>query len=352
VSYTSGPPIENIKELLDGFGVSAQGRDIFDWTADFQRNSVYQYHLTVSGASNGIIEFIKEFDSSTSYELWYEYFSVWGASGICAILPYATHSPPLKYSPVTVGQSWKDAGDSNGYQVDSVSTVLSLNETVTVPAGTFTNCAKVEEILTHPFGYTPGQDYYTKFERWFAPGIGPCKVRMTYNSGTVSVGELTSYENIPSSSDYFPLELNSSWTFQLDGGDVTNWVVDSVQLLEGIGDIILPVAAPTSGEVITFLSDVLLFEINEALNNLSHIDSTFGIWLTAAETGNEHDIEVDYGDVLLYKSLLQAAKAAILLLSSYDLDVDIDEIIGKMNSDVQYQYRPARHVPRLPQAFS
>lgn len=36
--YSSGAPIENMRELLDRLGVSSEGRDIFNWTATFQED--------------------------------------------------------------------------------------------------------------------------------------------------------------------------------------------------------------------------------------------------------------------------------------------------------------------------
>ena len=37
-AYSPGAPIENVVELLDGIGVGQQGRDIFNWEADFSRD--------------------------------------------------------------------------------------------------------------------------------------------------------------------------------------------------------------------------------------------------------------------------------------------------------------------------
>jgi hypothetical protein len=36
--YSPGLPIDNVKEILDLFGVSASGRDVFNWAADFTRD--------------------------------------------------------------------------------------------------------------------------------------------------------------------------------------------------------------------------------------------------------------------------------------------------------------------------
>lgn len=184
------------------------------------------YYLNVTGNANGHIEF-----GRSTGELWYEGFSVTGDgagfySGVEAVLPFATRSGPLKYLPPQVGQTWTSTGDSNGYQVDSHAEVVSLSESVPVTAGTFNNCAKVDENLSYPNGYTPGQRYPVKFERWFCPGIGPAKFISTEDDSSQYTGELTSYQNITSDpADYFPLGLNYSWTFTMNDGSSADWVV-------------------------------------------------------------------------------------------------------------------------------
>lgn len=183
------------------------------------------YQLTVSGDANGTINFVK-----TISELWYTGVDIWGGGSVYVILPFATHSPPLANLPPQVGQSWNSTGDSNGYTVNSTATVKSVTQTITTPAGTFLNCAYVEENLSYPNGYTPGQPQPPlKYERWFCPGIGPVKVIITDSS--THTGELISYSNINAApTDYFPLGLQFSWTFQMDSGyyaGQTTWVVTS-----------------------------------------------------------------------------------------------------------------------------
>ncbi len=315
---------EKTNELLDRFGVDSEGRDIYDWDADFQYKG-NKYNLIVSGASSGFVSFIRLPD-----ELWYDDF--WADSyrtGVLAIVPFATESPVLRYFPPAVGQTWEDSGYSNGYLVNSTAKVVSLSETV----GTFTNCAKVEETLTYPDGYIPGKPYPVKFERWFAPGIGPVKFIVTNNMGNTHIGELVSYENIPPGSDYFPLGLNYTWTFTFDGANETTWVVDSVEPYKDIESIDLPSDAPTTGEVIQFLKDTLLPEVDGALGNLSKIDETLNIIVTAKELNGDEDQEVDYGDVCLYRSFLRILRAAISILNAYDLNVNIYDIVTKIQDD-------------------
>lgn len=81
-------------------------------------------------------------------------------SGLSAEVPYFTFG-------LAKGTSWTIASGATG-------TYLGL-ETVTVTAGTYTNCAK--------FSVTRTGDSYTETEiLWFAPDVGPVKQTWTYTS--------------------------------------------------------------------------------------------------------------------------------------------------------------------------
>jgi hypothetical protein len=192
---------------------------------------VTNYYLGVTGNASGFVGFEKSFD-----ELEYFGFSVPGdgggsLSGVEAIVPFGGHQSPLKYLQPEVGQTWTDTGDSNGYRIDSVSTVLSVSAAVTVSAGSFSNCAHVRESLTWPDGHDPDQPtYWVQFDRWLCPGIGPARLIVTDNWGGTYPGQLMSY-NISSinPSDYFPLELGYQWTFRMDNdGRSATWTVNAI----------------------------------------------------------------------------------------------------------------------------
>ena len=99
------------------------------------------------------------------------------------------------------------------------------------------------------------------------------------------------------------------------------------------GDIVLPNDAPTSGEVLAFLKDILLPEVEGALDNLGVIDDEFNINLYPEETLQDENLEVDYGDIALYRSALHALRSLILILDAYDLDLDIDDIVFAIQND-------------------
>jgi hypothetical protein len=68
------------------------------------------------------------------------------------------------------------------------------------------------------------------------------------------------------------------------------------------------------------------------LANLEKIGSSFQTTLTADETGDEA-VEIDYGDVLMCKAMLSAGKCLSLINSSYNINIDIDDIENKINND-------------------
>ena len=204
------------------------------------------YYLNVTGNANGTIEFGRSKCNNNLGELWYENFDVAGDgggwwSGIEVILPFATRLPPLKYLPPAVGDTWSGKGTSDDYPVKSEAIVTSVTEEISVTAGTFSNCAKVLETFSYPKGYTPGQLYPTQFERWFAPGIGPVKLRITDNDANLYLGELVSHENIPNElDDYFPLGSDYTWTFRMDDGRTATWVAGVYGLISPDGGEVVP----------------------------------------------------------------------------------------------------------------
>ncbi|MBI5745828.1 MAG: hypothetical protein HZA13_02365 [Nitrospirae bacterium] len=84
----------------------------------------------------------------------------------------------------------------------------------------------------------------------------------------------------------------------------------------------LPGGTPTTGELLTFLQDVVLPELEGATSNLDGVSSSFNkVW---TEPISSTTVESDYGDVLFARASLKALRAEILILLSYNLDIDID----------------------------
>ncbi len=51
------------------------------------------------------------------------------------------------------------------------------------------------------------------------------------------------------------------------------------------------------------------------------------------EVLSEEAIEIDYGDVLMEKSIFQSIKALLLILNSYDLNLDLDAVFARIKAD-------------------
>ncbi|MBE9551378.1 MAG: hypothetical protein IMF13_04950, partial [Proteobacteria bacterium] len=95
----------------------------------------------------------------------------------------------------------------------------------------------------------------------------------------------------------------------------------------------LPDTSPGGEEVRAFLAGPFITLLSDMLANLEVVTDTFTTSLTATETGGD-TVEIDYGDVLLFKSILSVFKSAILIVTAYNLDVDIRELIALGNADI------------------
>lgn len=109
------------------------------------------------------------------------------------------------------------------------------------------------------------------------------------------------------------------------------------------GQVQLPTTSPTVNAVMDFLSDDVLATIDAALADLNALDSTFVLTLSQGDLGDvftddlaevSQAIEVDFGDVSLVKAMLQLFRAKILILSAYNLDADVDNLIDLNNRDL------------------
>jgi hypothetical protein len=174
------------------------------------------------------------------------------------------------------------------------------------------------------------------------------------------------------------------------GRDIFDWTADFTRTPEG--RVILPDNAPTGLELQNFLKNNILPEINGALSNLSKVSSSYETkynWMVENGSGlgngsntltdltkhweyNEfagykiviggaeytilsntantitvssgtiplgtynyeifEGVEIDYGDVLVFKGSLYLAKGGIYILSAYNLNIDIDTIVSLYNA--------------------
>jgi len=115
----------------------------------------------------------------------------------------------------------------------------------------------------------------------------------------------------------------SSW-----GRNVYDWDVEFPENEDGNTN--LPEGAPTSTEYVDFLTTYLIPEVNEALQNLAHVDSSFSVILTPAETDSNDALEVDYGDVLMYRALLHALKTCIKITAAYNVEFNVADLLPRV----------------------
>lgn len=122
-----------------------------------------------------------------------------------------------------------------------------------------------------------------------------------------------------------------------EGRNLYNWTAELPQ--DANGEISLPTDSPRGSEVITALETTMLSEIDAALSNLEKLESTKSDYynpiavLTKEMISSDRKMEVDYGDVALYRSFLYLSKTLLLMLTNYDLNIDIDNILSKIKKD-------------------
>jgi len=81
------------------------------------------------------------------------------------------------------------------------------------------------------------------------------------------------------------------------------------------------------------LTNHILPQIDQALNNLSSVNGNFEQILTPEEYPVDENIEVDFGDISSVRAVLNAAKAVIKILTSYNMDVDLLDMFCKIDKD-------------------
>jgi hypothetical protein len=90
-------------------------------------------------------------------------------------------------NPVEVGTTWTVSWVTEGISYTSRLTVRSVDDTVATPAGTYTNCMKIEDVLA----LSGQEDDVVTY--WYAPDVG--EVREEHHVGTFLADqlELTSF---------------------------------------------------------------------------------------------------------------------------------------------------------------
>lgn len=108
-------------------------------------------------------------------------------------------------------------------------------------------------------------------------------------------------------------------------------------------EVVLPDELPSTGAALNVLINALLPEINGALDELDGLDGSIDdpfivlceeLTLDDDTSGCEN-IEVDYGDVALYRAALQGMKAFLLIVDAYNWNIEqTTEVIDKLKEDI------------------
>lgn len=132
---------------------------------------------------------------------------------------YRLFAAPLIKFPINKADEWiiNDNVSFDGYPAQTKFKVLEINETIVVPAGTFTDCVKIEETITFPDLAAPDFIVPYAITRWFAPRAGIIKAQINWSDNNVSTGMLQQYSVMnPKNKDYFPLKKDNYWEFIWD----------------------------------------------------------------------------------------------------------------------------------------
>ncbi len=140
----------------------------------------------------------------------------------------STSWPEMFRYPLTVGKTWTEEGWSNSY----LQTTIEDYESVKCAAGDFTKCLKHKTVFTGAEAETALKSTLINGTRylWFAKGVGLVKMRYEHSNGVITEAELIDY-NVPGgSSDYFPLNVNTSWTYRWQNDYHTNPIIEKLHV--------------------------------------------------------------------------------------------------------------------------
>lgn len=177
-------------------------------------NQAHGYSITATGDATGSILI-----AATSVG---KYVASWALHG--GSLEYDYTGLDIDYfvtATPALNDSWTLTSTDNGYQRVILNTISSVSDTVVTDAGTFNNCVRVTRSYTYPEGYDSDFAQYQTITKtdWFAPAVGLVKYSVTHGDFSANTVELTSY-TAPSASptDFYPMAIGNSWTYQnLDG---------------------------------------------------------------------------------------------------------------------------------------
>ncbi|MFC1549567.1 hypothetical protein ACFL4R_01705 [Nitrospirota bacterium] len=223
------------------FPLTAGNRWVYEWTTGYSTGSIIETYIVFdsSESERGDIAGTKLVKTTFDYSL-----SASGASGhvpepeAYSLMYLALGSPLITNSPALKDTWTSDVplGHITGWTGTSI--IESVDETVSVAAGTFNGCIRLRtdisgDVTEFPVGWpvTAETNAFARGTRyiWFAPGVGIVKIEYQHEDGTTSNIELTGYD-VQVSSDVIPLAEGNSWDYEWTGGHTPSTVYETVIL--------------------------------------------------------------------------------------------------------------------------
>jgi len=172
------------------------------------------------------------------------------------------------------------------YDEDVISEVESISETVTTPAGTFTNCVKV--VTTYPPSEWDPNEY--KDINYYKQGVGWVKYVTMENSEVIGTCTLISYS--VTGTGYWPLEEGNKWDYNY-----------------------------------YYYGEYLISSFSYTVSSVSSYQEIQG-----------KDRECDYGDIMAAKALVNLIKGVLDVACGYNLDFDPEECKGLNLQEILNKY--------------
>ena len=158
---------------------------------------------------------------------------------------YTLNASPFRFMPettkildfsLTVGDSWsmKVPSTISPREQDFMKitvTIESNSETVSVPAGVFTNCLKMKMVTSEePEGCEYDRSGIREFI--YAPGVGLVKSTYIRRDGAIGIAQLMDYTVSGSNKDCFPLVLGNKWSYEWMDKESSFPTMDVYEVLE------------------------------------------------------------------------------------------------------------------------
>jgi len=123
------------------------------------------------------------------------------------MLPHAYWHPGFGIpNPPVLNKSLEDSSD----KIKAIFTVTGLNEIAEVTAGKFSDCLKLETVVTcEDYKPTSGT-----IKSWFAPSVGLVKEQYFHSDGDETLTELVNFSVKMNSSFNLPLSIGNRWEYK------------------------------------------------------------------------------------------------------------------------------------------